>query len=383
MFLLNKIFHLREKLQIGKDDEEKPFLHHLDELRSMLMKMIITVLVTTVLSFIYGPELMSIIRYPADQVWTIYEEKHLPSSDVSYEEWGEAKALAYSLPGLGTKGVQAALKHVSPREKMLVEAVYVLRTARVLDLDKREEFVREASSTKEVADLVSELEKSEAILTDAEGKGSLLSMSAFNPPEPFMLSMKLAFYAGLVLSSPLLIFYLLQFIIPGLLTNERKVLYRSMLYGFGLFLTGILFAYFIVLPRVLTFFYEYALEFGIMNEWRIGYYVSFATRLILMFGLAFELPIIVFPFIRLGVLTYELMNSTRRYAIVGVAVLAAVITPTPDAFTMMLMAVPMYALYELCILLAWREGRRKRQREEQEKLQADKAYGFVDGEGSE
>lgn len=72
--------------------------------------------------------------------------------------------------------------------------------------------------------------------------------------------------------------------------------------------------------------------------------------MILMFGLAFELPVVVMPFVKLGVLTYDMMKSTRRYAIVAIAVLAAVITPTPDVATMMLMAVPMYALYEICII---------------------------------
>jgi sec-independent protein translocase protein TatC len=95
-----------------------------------------------------------------------------------------------------------------------------------------------------------------------------------------------------------------------------------------------------------------------------------------MFGLGFELPVVVMPLVKLGVLSYDIMKRTRRYAIVAICILAAFITPTPDVPTMLLMAVPMYLLYELCIVLAWRE-QRKQQREAAEELeQIDREYGL-------
>lgn len=362
-------------MQIRKADEEKPFLQHLDDLRSMLVRMIVTLLIATCLCFVYAQELMSIIRYPVDQVWSLYEASHL-ASDVSTEEWARAKSQAYVMVNLDEPAKKAFLKHSPQRMRELMESAVLLKAARQLDEAQRTDFIRDAASSEEVERLALELEEAGAVLAEDSGRGALKMMGAFQPSEGFMLSMKLAFYAGVIVSSPLLLFFLLQFIVPGLLQHERRVLYKSMFFGLGLFLIGVSFSYFVVLPRVLTFFYEYSLDFGIANEWRIGYYVSFATQLILLFGLAFELPIVVYPFIRLGVLSYELMSSTRRYAAVGIAILAAVITPTPDALTMMLMAVPMYALYELCILMAWHEKRRKRQQEEEGLKAANSAYGL-------
>ena len=103
-------------------------------------------------------------------------------------------------------------------------------------------------------DLAESLYSKGAVLADGTGRGALKMMSAFQPGEAFMLTIKLSLYAGVVISFPLLLYFLLQFIIPGLLEHERKLLYKCMAVGFGLFLAGTLFCYFIVLPRVLTFF---------------------------------------------------------------------------------------------------------------------------------
>lgn len=363
-------------MQVVGADEEKPFLQHLDDLRSMIVRMLLTLIVVTLACCPFVNVLMDVLRHPADQVWVLHEEAHLPQG-ITAADWGAAKALAYTINDAEGKLFKTALKGDTEEKKGLVESALLLRTARLLDEPRRAQFIKEAASSPKVAALAESLEKSGAVLTEDGGRGALKMMSAFVPSEGFMLSIKLAIYSGIIISSPFLIYFLLQFIVPGLMENERKVLYRSMFYGFGLFLIGISFAYFIVLPRVLTFFYEYSIDLGIANEWRIGYYVSFALQLVLLFGLAFELPIVIYPFIRLGVLNYDLMTRTRRYAVVGVAALSAVITPTPDAMTMLLMAVPMYALYEFCILLAWREQKRKAKLEQEEQAAAETAYGLT------
>jgi sec-independent protein translocase protein TatC len=139
-----------------------------------------------------------------------------------------------------------------------------------------------------------------------------------------------------------------------------------MLIGFGLFLGGVLFAYYAVLPRALLFFSEWGGSLGVSNDWRIGEYISFATQFTLLFGLSFELPVVVMVCVKLGLLSYEMMSKTRSYAILAIFVAAAVITPTPDAFTLLLMALPMLLLYEICIWLAWLDRRKNRLAEEQE-----------------
>lgn len=372
MFFLKHIFRLREKWQIQRKDEEKPFLEHLDDLRTTLLRMVSCLAVSTVLCAFFASNLMDILRRPVNQVWDMFEQTHLPA-EVDLEEWGRAKETATAAAGLDAAQRELLFGQMAPRQAELAQAVLVLRGAQPVPDARKEFFIREASPSASVRELAASLHAQDAVLADGTGRGALKMMSAFQPGEAFMLTIKLSLYAGVVISFPLLLYFLLQFIIPGLLEHERKLLYKCMAVGFGLFLAGTLFCYFVVLPRVLTFFYTYSLEFGISNEWRIGYYLSFATQMILMFGLAFELPVVVMPFVKLGVLTYDMMKATRRYAIVAIAILAAVITPTPDVATMMLMAVPMYALYELCILLAWMNERKEaaKSREEAARFEED------------
>ena len=144
-----------------------------------------------------------------------------------------------------------------------------------------------------------------------------------------------------------------------------------MVIGFGLFIAGTTFAYYLVLPKTLQFFYEWSGDMGISNDWRIGEYISFATQFTLLFGASFELPVVVMVFVKLGLLGYETMSKTRSYAIVAIMVAAAVLTPTPDIPTMLVMAAPMVVLYEICIWLAYFDRKKARIREEQEAREAE------------
>jgi sec-independent protein translocase protein TatC len=200
-------------------------------------------------------------------------------------------------------------------------------------------------------------------------RGNLQMMSTLRPTEGFMLSMKLAFFAGIIVSFPLLLLFILQFVLPGLHQHEKRVMWPALAIGFGLFLFGVCFAYFLVLPRALEFFHEWNLRLGVANDWRIGDYITFATQFTLLFGLSFELPVVVMVFVKLGLLGYESMSRTRAYAILAIVVVAAIITPTPDAFTLCLMALPMILLYEGCIWLAWLDARKQRREEEAEERQ--------------
>jgi len=148
------------------------------------------------------------------------------------------------------------------------------------------------------------------------------------------------------------------------------MLWPAMLIGFGLFLAGVCFAYFVVLPRALVFFATWDESLGVASDWRIGWYISFATQFTLLFGLSFELPVVVMVFVKLGLLTFEMMSRTRSYAVLAIVVVAAMITPTSDIFTLSLMAVPMYVLYETCIWLAYFDEKKKRTQEAAE----DKAH---------
>lgn len=361
MFLLKKVFQLRDK---SNPEHEKPFLDHLEDLRIMVTRIVVTLLVSMLVCFSFREDLMAIIRKPVDEVMMVHQASLLPERIVS-ANWEAAKKIERAAVALDPALAEKLLAHFDPETLRLVNIVRLLRAVAVLPEDQRAAFLTAAEADDPTAKDVSYmLEKGAS--PDIDSRGNLQIMSVLNPTEPFMLSMKLAFFAGIVVSFPLLLMYILQFVLPGLHHHERRVLWPALAIGFGLFLVGVCFAYFVVLPRALVFFFEWGLQMGVSNDWRIGLYVTFATQFTLLFGLSFELPVVVMVFVKLGLLTYETMSRTRPHAILAIVVIAAIITPTPDAFTLVLMAGPMILLYEMCIWLAYFDHRKARRAEEVE-----------------
>jgi len=191
--------------------------------------------------------------------------------------------------------------------------------------------------------------------------GEAMGVTSIEVIGTFMLAIRVSIIAAIILGFPVLLYFLLDFILPGLKRKERKALYWALAVGMGLFLAGAAFCYVVVTPRVLEFFYYFGVNRGIKVEWIIEDYVKFVTRLILIFGISFELPVVVMALVKIDVLNYRLMSTTRSYAAVLITLVAAIITPTHDLLTLSLLAVPMYLLYEICIWLAWFMERRDRQ----------------------
>lgn len=368
MYLLKKVIQIREK---SHPDHEKPFLEHLEDLRVMITRVVLTLLVSTIACFMFQEQLMHLLRKPVEEVYYLQVAKKLPAKDVTakpltVEVWSEAKALEHAAMTLEPEQ-RELFYQISGNPDLVFHAksVGLLRAAMALPEEKRDEFVESLKIPDDLRRQVVELVKLKPS-TENDNRDNLLKMSALKPTETFMLSMKLSLFAGIIVAFPLLLMYILQFVLPGLHAHEKKVLWPAMAIGFGLFLLGVCFAYFGVLPRALLFFSEWSGSLGVSNDWRIGEYISFATQFTLLFGVAFELPVVVMVFVKLGLLTYETMSNTRSYAIVAIFVTAAVLTPTPDIATLLLMALPMIVLYEICIWLAWFDRRKNRMQEEQE-----------------
>jgi sec-independent protein translocase protein TatC len=184
------------------------------------------------------------------------------------------------------------------------------------------------------------------------------NLQSLGVADSMTISLKLAFYAGLVVSFPVLLYFLAEFVLPALTARERRVVLLAAAVGFVLFLVGAVFAFFIVLPAALEFFFKDAQMMQWRPTWTVREYYSFTTQFTLAFGLAFELPVVVLALVKVGLLEHDQMRTTRPYAIVVIFLLAAVITPTTDIFTLLLMAGPMVLLYEACIWIArWMERR--------------------------
>ena len=363
MFLLKKIFQLRDK---ANPTMEKPFLEHLEDLRSTITKIVLTLIISMVACFSFQDQLMKVLREPVEEVWATHMQSKLPE-EVTIADWEKAKQILDTslVLDLEKRGTLYAMFDAPMRR--LIESARFLRVAEVLPEERRQAYLEEA--TAEDADLrrtLLALHESGAEARPGSAERNLTMMSALKPTETFMLSMKLAFFAGIIVSFPFLLYFILQFVLPGLHDNERAILWPAMAVGFGLFLLGVLFAYFVVLPKTLVFFYQWSLDMGVANDWRIGEYITFTTQFTLLFGLSFELPVVVMAFVKLGMLSYEMMSRTRSYAVLAIVVASAMITPTSDLITLSLMAVPMYLLYETCIWLAYLDSRKRRREEEAE-----------------
>lgn len=179
------------------------------------------------------------------------------------------------------------------------------------------------------------------------------TLRALGITDSITISFHLAFYAGIVISFPLLLFFLAQFVLPALTAVEKRFLLPAIAVSFALFLIGVATCYWWLLPKTILFFFHDTQSLGWIPTWTVEEYYSFVTRFVLGFGLAFELPVVVLALVRFGLVTYGFMARTRPYAIVLIFILATIITPTPDILTLVAMSLPMCLLYESCIWIAW------------------------------
>lgn len=385
---LSKLFDLRDKASRSRgtmaEDEEKPFLAHLEDLRTMVVRVVATLLIGTIVCFVFNKQLLELIQGPAKKAG-IYTEVSLPET-ISFDDWEKIRKLN-----------RAAVPLTSEQRDILFDAAFAdaeqwadganLTTLREIGEihyvylaseqlseksgedgapSPRQEFLNKALSAE--PDLLVQANSLLAVGTpaDLDGRVSAITMQALSPTETFKLSIKLSLYAGVVLGFPLLFYFIAQFVFPGLTPREKQLLWPSLTIGFGLFLIGVFFAYNFVTVEALKFFHGFSKDMGVEDQWKIGEYVSFTTQLILIFGLSFELPVVVMALVKLDLLTHEFMRQTRSYAIVIILVIAAIITPTPDAIVLSALAGPMIILYEICIWLSWFIKRKELKAEEAE-----------------
>ncbi len=169
-----------------------------------------------------------------------------------------------------------------------------------------------------------------------------------SPQEGFMIYITLSLFAGLILSLPVIFYQLWKFIRPGLYEKERKYTIRIVFFSTLFFMLGALFCYFIVIPYGLNFLLSFAGD-QLTPTIQIKEYLKFITLLILVFGIVFELPLLSFFLTKLGLITPQFLRTKRRYGIVAIFIAAAVLTPTTDIISQLLLAVPLMVLYEISI----------------------------------
>ncbi len=188
--------------------------------------------------------------------------------------------------------------------------------------------------------------------------GHAVNLIGTGVTEAFFTKLKVALIAGIFLSSPWTFYQIWRFVAPGLYPQEKR--YALPFVGFAsfFFLAGAAFCYALVLPVGYRFFLEQYGSIAVRPELRVSEYLSFTSRMLLAFGVTFELPVVTFFLARAGVVTHRHMLHYLRYAILGIFILAAVLTPGPDVASQLLMAAPLLVLYLVSIGVAFMFGRR-------------------------
>jgi len=179
-----------------------------------------------------------------------------------------------------------------------------------------------------------------------------------SPAEAFFTKLKVSFIAALFLASPAVFYQIWQFIAPGLYEHERRYVIPFVFFASFFFLLGAGFCHVVVLPVGYAFFLEQYADIDVQPTLRISEYLTFTARMLLAFGVTFELPVLAFFFARVGLITYKTLLGAFRYAVVVIFVLAAMLTPGPDVASQLLLASPLLLLYSLSIGVAYVFGKK-------------------------
>ena len=185
----------------------------------------------------------------------------------------------------------------------------------------------------------------------------------------FMAHLQMSAMVGIILAFPYFVWEMWRFIEPGLYDTERKYASGIVWYCSFLFLVGIAFGYYLLVPFSMNFLVDYQTSIYVENTVALASYISFIATLVLLTGFVFEMPIAVYFLSKVGIITPAIMRDYRRHALLGVVVIAAIITP-PDVMSQMLVTIPMYLLYEISIYVS---AAVKRDLDAQEALAAERA----------
>ena len=309
----------------------KSFLEHLEDFRWLLIKCVVALSLAMLVCLIAANYVIGVIKWP------------LTRAHVSFPGTNQVVSVSFGDHRLGSFSItpeqQLALDSGTNRFAAVVVEPLTLGTNHVLSWRISQDPAAIAEIQKMHIDLVN--------LTPAGG---------------FFVAFQVAFYGGAVLASPFISYFIASFVFPALRIKERKYVYRALFIGGGLFLIGVSFCYFVLMPVALAASQMYSQWLGLgAFQWRAEEYISFVCKFMLGMGLGFELPVVILTLVKIGVLDYAMLRGMWRYMIVIVLVLGAVLT-TPEVVTQILMAVPLYMLYEITVWIAWYWERRDRKR---------------------
>ena len=310
-------------------------IEHLDELRSRIVWIAVAYVAAFALCFWQVDRILNELNKPLASAKAVDCDEPRPTGD------------ALEQSGCFAKELEAALTLAAPA---LNDAGDVLkRVARAGDVSKG----TQSDAERVAADLAA---ASEALEQAAAAAPRSTSAGAIRPvtigvTEPFLTTLTVASYSALLLTLPLILFHIFAFVLPAFTPREQKVALPVMLAAPVLFIAGVAFGFFLAMPRAISFLQNYNDgQFDILVQARD--YYRFTVLLLAAFGALFQIPLAVLATVRLQIVSPAMLRKTRGYALLVFAVLAAVITPTPDPVTMLLAMAPLVVLYEASIQIS-------------------------------
>ena len=194
-------------------------------------------------------------------------------------------------------------------------------------------------------------------VTDEQAQDFYVKLINTGLAQQFMIHMKVAMCTGVLCASPYILYQLFRFVSPALYANERKYVVRVVGYGYIMFMVGVLISYFLIFPLTFRFLGTYQVSDQVENMISLQSYISTLLMMSLAMGIVFEIPILSWLFAKLGFISADFMRRYRRHAVVIILVVAAIITPTSDVFTLLFVSLPMWLLYEVSIWIVKRSVR--------------------------
>ena len=323
--------HETEPSEAVEGGPVKTFLEHLEDFRWMLLKSIVALFLGMLVCLFGANYVIQIIKWP------------LTRAPIAYPGTNQVVAVSFGTNRLGkfqlTPAQQQGLNLGTNRFVAVTVEPLTLGTNRVLGWRVTDDAPAATAAQRMNIELIN-----------------------LSPAGGFVVAFQVAIYGGAVLASPFIFYFIASFVFPALKIRERKYVYRGLLVGAGLFLIGVAFCYFVLMPVALAASQMYSRWLGLgALQWRAEDYISFVCKFLLGMGLGFELPVVILTLVKIGVLDYQMLSQARRYMIVINLVLGAVLT-TPEVITQLVMFVPLQLLYEVTVWIAWYWGREERKR---------------------
>ena len=323
--------HEAERPDEAEGGPVKTFLEHLEDFRWVLIKSIVALFLGMLVCLFAANYVVQIIKWPL---------KHAP---ISFSGTNQIAVVSFGTNHVGnfklTAEQQRSLAFGTNRFVSIQVEPLTLGTNQVLGWRVNDD---------------------PRAIADAQRMN--IELINLSPAGGFVVAFQVAIYGGVVLASPFIFYFIAAFVFPALKIRERRHVYRGLVVGVGLFLTGVAFCYFALMPVALAAsqMYSHWLGLGAL-QWRAEDYISFVCKFLLGMGLGFELPVVVLTLVKIGVVDYRMLSRARRYMIVINLFLGAILT-TPEVLTQLVMFVPLQVLYEITVWIAWYWNRRDKKR---------------------